>query len=275
MASWQILRIHGKHAEELSPLLFDYVRWARVLDEETIELSYSLSAEQEALLLQQIHGYGLLIVSQRSESDDDGEAAFSQLHWPIQVATFRFSPIDGKPPFALPGIQDFFLQPGYAFGTGHHAATALLLRAIDEIPTVPALQHCADIGCGSGILALAMAYRFQCPCYVTDTDSRAIELTQKNAAFNNLHNQIQSYPVGSKDFPKVNLLCANIFSETLKSLSEYFSEILQAEGRLLVSGILLEQAEEVRAHFQQDAWQYIQRQDRDGWSMLEFRNRNT
>jgi ribosomal protein L11 methyltransferase len=141
------------------------------------------------------------------------------------------------------------LDPGMAFGTGHHPTTKLCLEQIERW-MVPGMRV-LDLGTGSGILAIA-ASKLGAQCITgLDTDGIAIEVASANAAQNNvenfnlLHGTIPAVKLPKKSF---DLALANVTANVIISSVEPLAEILKTQGLLIASGILSERQLEVEDH---------------------------
>lgn len=155
------------------------------------------------------------------------------------------------------------LDPGLAFGTGSHPTTHLCLRWLSEVvrPNLSVL----DYGCGSGILAIA-AKRLGAPIVVgTDIDPQAIIASQYNAQQNN----VSATFVDASQFKSAlfDIVVANILSSALSVLAPALASACRPGGKIALSGILKEQAQDVAAIYAQwfemdapifmDAWVLI------------------
>lgn len=132
------------------------------------------------------------------------------------------------------------LDPGLAFGTGHHPTTALCLEWLAAHP--PKGLSVCDYGCGSGILAIAAALLHAKNVYAIDIDPQALQATRNNAENNKVADKIQLLDVKSP-LPEVELLIANILLNPLIQLADKLSKHCK---RILLSGILCAQTEELR-----------------------------
>lgn len=138
---------------------------------------------------------------------------------------------------------NMMLDPGLAFGTGTHETTALCLEWLDgadlEGKTV------VDYGCGSGILAIAAALLGAEKVYCVDNDPQALLATRQNSERNQIADRIQVFAPDAMPNIKADLMLANILAGPLISLSEHLANLTNRKGNLILSGILLEQADEV------------------------------
>jgi ribosomal protein L11 methyltransferase len=138
------------------------------------------------------------------------------------------------------------LDPGLAFGTGTHPTTALCLEWLDTAAVAGA--RVIDFGCGSGILAIAAAKLGASGVLAVDIDPQALLATRDNAERNGVAQLIEARLVdGASDSGETpaDILLANILAGPLASLASEFSARVRAGGRLVMSGILRNQAEAV------------------------------
>lgn len=143
------------------------------------------------------------------------------------------------------------LDPGLAFGTGTHPTTALCLEWLDAASV--AGKRVIDYGCGSGILAIAAAKLGAAELLAIDIDPQALLATHDNAERNGVAQLITAQLVDapaddSRDAP-ADILLANILAGPLESLAPAFAARVRAGGRLVLSGILLNQAEAVASRY--------------------------
>lgn len=162
------------------------------------------------------------------------------------------------------------MDPGLAFGTGSHATTALCLEwlASNDIFGLNAL----DYGCGSGILAIASKAVGAASVTATDIDPQAIQACQLNALRNDIDSDFWVCEPHQLD-DQFGLLMANILDQTLIELRTTFTRLLNPGGRIILSGILLDQADMVLdAYAEQFDWDTPQ--VRDGWVLLSGRRKD-
>jgi len=157
------------------------------------------------------------------------------------------------------------LDPGFAFGTGTHATTALCLEWLDRHP--PTGRRVIDYGCGSGILALAASRLGAARVLATDIDPRALEATRANARANGIAAGFRVVLPADLDTVPVDLVIANILANPLQALAGVLAGYLRPGGTILLSGILADQADAVRASFAN--WiDFAPMQQRDEWVLL-------
>ena len=141
-----------------------------------------------------------------------------------------------------PEAVNLMLDPGLAFGTGTHPTTRLCLEWLDEHP--PQGLEVIDYGCGSGILAIAALKLGAVKAYGVDIDPQALISSNENALRNGVPSE-QLVLTEAKSLHAVDVLLANILSGPLVNLAPEFSRLVKPGGRLVLSGILDDQAEDV------------------------------
>lgn len=169
---------------------------------------------------------------------------------------------------------EIVLDPGRAFGTGQHETTHLCLEAL--VDAAPAdLRHVLDLGCGSGILGLAAARLAPSARVVAiDNDPEAVETARENAELNGLHNRIETLTGTVEDVPHrpFDLVFANIRPAVLiPQAPAIAAQLGHAGARLLLSGILDEEATAVRAAYEQLGLRELEGPRRRGeWVALSY-----
>lgn len=164
------------------------------------------------------------------------------------------------------------LDPGFAFGTGTHATTAMCLEWLDRHP--PLGQRVIDYGCGSGILAIAAGKLGAAYVLATDIDPSALQATRDNVRNNGLGPVIDMCFPDALDATPADLVLANILANPLQELAAELAGLLKPGGTLLLTGILAEQADAVAASYA--AWiDFAAPQQRDEWVLLTGRKRVT
>ena len=198
-----------------------------------------------------------------------GVSAIADQDW-VRLTQAQFAPVEITSSFwivpswhQLPvaASHSIVLDPGLAFGTGTHPTTRMCLNwiACNPLPTAV-----LDYGCGSGILAIAAAKFGASDVCAVDIDPAAVQATLDNAKNNGvaLSAGLPIAATGSYD-----LVVANILSSPLKVLAPLLCSLTQSGGRLLLSGILERQAEEL--HVAYAPFCVLQVLDaQDGWILM-------
>ncbi|WP_455019002.1 50S ribosomal protein L11 methyltransferase [Neisseria sicca] len=155
------------------------------------------------------------------------------------------------------------LDPGLAFGTGSHPTTRLCLKWLDT--QLKGSESVLDYGCGSGILTIAALKLGAGSAVGVDIDEQAIRASRDNAAQNNVDAQFylpDGLPQGQFD-----IVVANILANPLRMLGEMLAARTKQGGRIVLSGLLDEQVEELSGIYRQ--WFDIEPAEIDeGWARL-------
>ena len=144
------------------------------------------------------------------------------------------------------------LDPGMAFGTGTHASTRLVMEELQDLADREiSPDRVLDVGCGSGILAIAAIKRWpSASCVAVDNDQLAVDATVDNASINRvadrIHASLDSLGAMTEQFP---LVLANIQAHVLRQLMQALIARTAIGGTLILSGLLTPQAEPLAHEF--------------------------
>jgi len=154
------------------------------------------------------------------------------------------------------------LDPGLAFGTGSHPTTRLCLRWLDE--NIHGGESVLDYGCGSGILAIAAMKLGAGSAYGIDVDAQAVQSSRDNASANHVVAEF-ALPEGTPQ--PADVVVANILTNPLKILAPLLAGATRQGGRIVLSGVLSEQAKDVEQVYTQ--WFRLNPTVmEDGWACL-------
>jgi ribosomal protein L11 methyltransferase len=147
-----------------------------------------------------------------------------------------------------PTAVNILLDPGLAFGTGTHPTTSLCLQWLDQADVKD--KTVVDFGCGSGILAIAALKLDAEKVIGIDIDPQALQATMDNASRNKVESRLSVFLPADQPELKADIVMANILAAPLKELSAVISNYCAKHGQLIMSGILIEQAEDVKSHYE-------------------------
>jgi ribosomal protein L11 methyltransferase len=187
-------------------------------------------------------------------SDVEGgwEERWRAFHRPVQVGSLWVGPPWERPDAGLVAVV---VDPGRAFGTGGHPTTRLCLELLQELPRGSLL----DVGCGSGVLAIAAAKLGYEPVRAVDLEPSAVEATERNAAANGVSVEVRLVDEGEAKLGAADVAVANISAAGVESAAPR----LRCE-RLIGSGYLL--ADEPRL----DGFRRVDRRTDGPWAADVF-----
>jgi len=170
------------------------------------------------------------------------------------------------------------IDAGLAFGTGHHGTTAgcldMLERVLKRRSGVNAPVIAYDVGCGSGVLAIAMAKSCTASVLATDIDPVSTRVARENAVLNGVDSAIQfetangfAHPVFAQ-FGHADLIMANILAGPLAGLARDLSCHVMTGGAVILPGLLPHQEARIVATYRQQGLFFVRRHIRDGWLTL-------
>lgn len=184
-------------------------------------------------------------ITHSSFHDQDWIQAYRQHFKPLQVAPeLWIVPSWSDPPD--PAATIIRLDPGLAFGTGSHPTTALCLAwlATEDLDNLRVI----DFGCGSGILAIAAIKLGARHVEAIDIDEQALSACKSNMKTNAIDaQQIKVSLPANAGSASVDLLLANILAGPLMDLATRFSALVRPGGKILLSGILLSQLNDIQS----------------------------
>ena len=174
------------------------------------------------------------------------------------------------------GCTSILMNPGLTFGTGSHASTQLCLEGIEEF-IVPG-KSVLDLGCGSGILAIAALRLGASHATGVDIDPKAVDVSYENAELNGIGRDRCKFLAGNviadkslvaelKEL-KAPLVLANIVADVIIPLAPVVPELLVEGGTFVCSGIIDKRGDEVVAALEKNGLKVIRRFEKNGWIAL-------
>jgi ribosomal protein L11 methyltransferase len=177
------------------------------------------------------------------------EERWREFHRPVRVGPLWIGPAWESPPRDTLAVV---IDPGRAFGTGAHATTRLCLELLLDSPRGSVL----DIGCGSGVLAIAAARLGFGPVSAIDVDDSAVDAACANAAANGVLIEVRRLDaLALARLPAADLVLANLTLVAVETLAP----LLRAD-RLVTSGYLARDAPAL------PGWVRVDRRELDGWA---------
>lgn len=289
--SFQQLKINidSRRAEQISDIFFDLGALSVSIEDqyEGTELEQPIFNEpgMEVDKLWE-HSTVVVLLSEDQELEDIINSATNELgsefeyvveivndqDW-VRLTQSQFDPIEITPNLYIvpswhtipnPEATGIILDPGLAFGTGSHPTTFMCLKYLAE--NIDSSQDVLDYGCGSGILAITAKKLGAKHVDGVDIDPQAIESSLYNAENNNVTvNFSLPNSFNSKEY---DIVVANILSNPLRMLASALSSYVKHNGKIILSGILADQIEEMSGIYSEwfDMKTYTVQ---EGWACLE------
>ena len=185
---------------------------------------------------------------------DGWEDAWRSFHHPVVAGGLWLGPPWEEPPDGTPAVV---IDPGRAFGTGAHATTRL---CVELLATTDGRGSLIDVGCGSGVLAIAGARLGFRPVIAIDVDPIAVEATGANAAANGVELETRVVDAETGALPATGVAVANVL---LRPVETILARLDAAEA--ITSGYLVG---ERPAH---PGWSHVETRGLDGWAADRFR----
>ena len=244
-----------------------------------LPMSEWLVEDQEVLvksLISLAKPFGLILPACKwiKVKDDDWSLSWKKKWKPDPVGkSILILPAWLDVPEKFSGRKIIRLDPGSAFGTGSHPSTRLCLETLENEPLVG--KVIADLGCGSGILSLAALRLGANSTFSVDIDSQAISATKFNSELNKVPENLLNVFLGSieeieANMPekKIDLILCNILAPVIKSLSPSFKKLISRKGKLILSGLLVEQIRELQEYLIFLGWKVQEIKTNDPWALI-------
>jgi ribosomal protein L11 methyltransferase len=259
------LRVRGADAElvlaellELAPSGVEEVDRGDVVEYAV----YGAPGELPALPALEAAAAGALVDVQTTEVAEDWPERWREFHRPVLVGERLWV----RPPWEPPrgGVLDLAIDPGRAFGTGAHATTRLCLELLLELEPAGPL---VDLGCGSGVLAIAAARLGFDPVLAVDNEPASLEATAANARANGVAVEARRADLRREPAPpSATTVTANLAGPLLRELAPRLPDPLPR--RLLASGMLEAETDAVVAAFASRGLEELARRGEGDWMAM-------
>jgi ribosomal protein L11 methyltransferase len=211
---------------------------------------------------------GDALVEVRSERvPDDWEERWKRFYFPVLI--------DGRlyvrPPWERPaeraGVVEVVIDPGRAFGTGTHATTGMCLELLTGLRRHKGLSFC-DLGCGSGVLAIAAVKLGFGPVLAIDSEQAALDESLRNARLNYVEVETRRVDLRTEHAPLADIVTSNLTTKLLEHLAEGWAETTVRPKTLIASGFLAVEADRVRGAFERAGIETVQELSKGEWAAL-------
>ena len=184
--------------------------------------------------------------------DEDWETNWKQYFHPIRVGRKLVICPTWQEHASLRDDVIIFLDPGMAFGTGHHPTTRMCMELLED--TIVGGEKIIDLGCGSGILSVTAVKLGALSSIGFEIESNASKVAKENCVLNGVDESVEvfnstlpDYRYSGGDF---DLALANISAKVIIELADHLTKGLRSGGKLILSGVLENALEDVRDVFE-------------------------
>jgi ribosomal protein L11 methyltransferase len=190
--------------------------------------------------------------------------------WRASVRSHRLGKLTISPPWLAAAEFDpmeIVIEPAMAFGTGEHATTRGVVRLMQRLPEMPRMV--ADLGAGSAVLSIAAAKLGAARAVAIELDHDAIGNAEENVRANGCENVVSVIEGDAALLlplvAPVGLVLANIISSVLTVLLPVVHDSLVPSGRAILSGILVQEREQMLGVIGSGGWSVIGEDEEEGW----------
>jgi ribosomal protein L11 methyltransferase len=233
--------------------------------------AFPTEADEQAAIRSVLAGYPDLRVIEEVLADADWLAmALSGLP-PVRAGRFFVYGAHDKG-LAPASTVNLRIEAGAAFGTGHHGTTVGCLQAFNDLLKARTFPRVLDVGCGTGVLAIAAARTGSKIAVGTDIDAPSVRIANENAALNQSTARfVHASGLGHQKVrakAPYDLVFANILAPPLVALAQDIKGALAPGGIAILSGLLRTQERRVLAAYTSKGFRLVRRIHRDAWATL-------
>lgn len=236
--------------------------------------AFPITEEERAAIERVLAGFGALTLNLEVLADADWLAMSLSGLPPVRAGRFFVFGAHDRG-LAPPNAVNLRIEAGAAFGTGHHGTTVGCLYAFDRLLKARRFGRVLDVGCGTGVLAIAAARTHSPVALGTDIDRVSVRIANENAALN--HARARFVHANGLDAMAVrrrgpyDLVFANILAPPLVALAQDIKGALRPGGTAILSGLLRTQQRRVLAAYVSRGFRLERRLHRDAWATLILR----
>ena len=161
------------------------------------------------------------------------------------------------------------MDPGMAFGTGTHETTRLVIKLLEKY--IKNGMRVADVGCGSGILAICASKLGAAECKAYDIDPVAVKVANENIKDSGLTNvscEVSDLLRQVDNSQTYDVICANIVADIIIRMMPDVGALMNESSVILASGIIVERSQDVIEAFDEHGFKVVERIDENGWCAL-------
>jgi ribosomal protein L11 methyltransferase len=196
---------------------------------------------------------------------DDWSQRWREFHRPLVIG----DRLTVRPPWESPSTSsiDLVIDPGQAFGTGAHTTTRLCLEILLSLDGPRGAF--VDLGCGSGVLAIAAARVGYAPVLALDNDPASVAAAAENAATNGVEIDVRRFDLRTEDVPAAGTVAANLLGPLLRTWAPRLTASpARVPARLIASGLLVTEADGIAEAFATAGLREAGRRESGEWGAL-------
>jgi ribosomal protein L11 methyltransferase len=208
---------------------------------------------------------GALVEVVTREIADDWSQRWREFHRPVVIG----DTLTVRPPWEPAGQTaiDLVIDPGQAFGTGAHATTRLCLEMLVQLSRTDG--GFVDLGCGSGVLAIAAARLGYAPVLALDNDPASVQATAENAGANAVEVEVRRFDLRSEEVPEAGTVAANLLGPLLRAWAGRLGAAgVPVPARLIAGGLLTREADGIVETFASVGLREAARRETGEWAAL-------
>ena len=216
---------------------------------------------------------GSLALETEAVRDEDWQENWKKYYKPMHIGSRIVIKPTWEPYAAQDGELVIEMDPGMAFGTGSHETTSMCIEMLEAF--VQPGERCIDVGCGSGILALAAARLGAERCVAIDLDEDAVRVARENAESNGLADRVEVLcgDLLEHTHEPAQVVVANIIADVICYLARPVVSRLCEGGTFICSGIIREKEEDVLRALDRAGLCVVRRMQKGEWVCLAARRK--
>lgn len=219
--------------------------------------------------------YGNLRMELANVKEEDWANNWKKYYKPFRVGRSIVVKPSWEEVSPAPGDRILEIDPASTFGTGQHHTTKLVMEALEEL--VKPGDRVLDLGCGSGILSIASLLLGAERAAMCDVFENAVKTASENIENNGFDRERYSAYCGNIIEDKAlrerigtgyDIICANIVADVIIGMSPLFAEFMSQHAKLIVSGIIDERLDEVKAALTENGFSIMDSRNEEGWNCV-------
>lgn len=219
--------------------------------------------------------YGNIRMELANVKEEDWANNWKKYYKPFRVGRSIVVKLPEEEYSAKDGDRIINIDPASTFGTGQHHTTKMVMEALEDV--IHGGERVLDLGCGSGILTIAALLLGAKEAAICDIFENAVETASRNIEKNDFANfrafcgnVIEDKGLRGEIGGGYDVICANIVADVIIGMSPIFGGFIADGGKLIVSGIIDERLDEVKAALKENGWKIERSFSEKGWNAIQL-----